>query len=124
MNRHYLGFRWRSKRKRSPYPLDERSPYIGQKYGGATGWRGSDWESVRAKALSKAKGYSLVSGWPESFTGVFSVDHIIPFRISRKLGNTPLNLRVVDPINWAAVDTAFTFKEVPARRGLDPAPRF
>lgn len=124
MRRAHLGFHWRSKRRRSIYPLDERSPYVGQKDGGAAGWRGSNWETVRAKALVKAKGYSQVSGWPESATGGrFSVDHIIPFRISRKLGNTPLNLRVVDVINWAAIDNAFTLKEKPAVRGL-PITRF
>ena len=120
MRRENLSFEWKSKRKRSIYPLDERSPYVKQKYGGAEGWRGGDWESARAKALKKANGYSQASGWPQWATGgKFSVDHIIPFRISRKLGNTPLNLRVVDIINWAAIDNAFTLKEIPARRGLN-----
>ena len=112
-------FTWQSKRRRSNYPLDWRNPYVPQKHGGGEGWRGSDWKTIRKKALARAGNRSEVSGWSGDVVSL-SVDHIAPYRIVTRMANQMLNLRIVDVLNWAAVDNAWTFRETRPERGGPP----
>jgi len=101
---------FRIKKARSIYPIADRNPFIPQQLGGSFGYRGTGWPRLRKRALQKAKYRSEVSGWPASAADLI-VDHIVPFRIAHKLANDPINLRVSDVANNAAIDNAQTLRE-------------
>lgn len=102
-------------RKRHPYPLRLRSPYIPREQGGAEGWRGKGWPRASKEAQAKARGRSSVSGFDKAQGHGLQVDHINPFRLGGK--NRATNLRVTDYVSNPHVDNMTGAKERTPKRG-------
>ncbi len=89
-------------RKRHPIPLRLRSPYVPRQLGGAEGYRGPSWSTIRKRVLERDKNRSTVSGLNAAQGNGLQVDHINPFRLGGR--NRMSNLRVTDFRNNPSVD--------------------
>lgn len=91
-----------NERKRHPLPLRLRMRFIPREMGGAEGWRGPGWATIRRKVIEAAGGRSSVSGFSSAQGNGLQVDHIHPFRLGGR--NRRTNLRVTDFHNNPSVD--------------------
>lgn len=84
-------------RKRHPLPLRLRHIYVRREHGGAEGYRGPGWQTIRQRVRERDGGRSTISGFTAEQGNGLQVDHIHPFRLGGK--NRMLNLRTTDYSN-------------------------
>lgn len=101
-------------RKTHPMPLRLRSVLVPQQMGGAEGWRGPGWATIRKKILAREKNRSSVSGLDSAQGRGLQVDHIHPFRLGGK--NRASNLRVTDAHHNPHTDAMRGAGEKPIKR--------
>ena len=103
-----------SARKTHPLPMRLRSPYVDREHGGAKGWRGPGWGTIRKKVVARDKGRSTISGFDINQGNGLQVDHIHPFRLGGK--NKLTNLRTTDYRYNAYADHMAGASEKPPKR--------
>ncbi len=101
-------------RKRHPIPLRLRHRYVPREHGGAEGYRGPGWSTIRKDVLARDRNRSTISGYDEEQGRGLQVDHIHPFRLGGR--NRMSNLRVTDQTNNWAIDHMYGARERLPRR--------
>lgn len=82
--------------------------------GGAEGWRGPGWASIRKRVLARDKNRSTISGLDSAQGNGLQVDHINPFRYGGR--NKMSNLRTTDYANNYYADHMVGGKEKKIKR--------
>lgn len=101
-------------RKKYPIPMRLRNSFVPRDLGGAEGWRGPGWATIRKKIITRDRARSTISGFNAEQGNGLQVDHVHPFRLGGK--NRMSNLRVTDNFNNPAADHMAGAAERPKRR--------
>jgi len=103
-----------NERKTHPIPLRLRNPFIPREIGGAEGYRGPGWATIRKRVLLRDRNRSTVSGFTSEQGNGLQVDHIHPFRLGGR--NRMSNLRTTDFSNNPHTDFMRGAGEKPPKR--------